>query len=113
MDDEDERVPVAAGEPDWQRGKDPDPLTAPGWNQGTGSTPMWAWLAAQHGWTQTGQHEATQRASQHGWDRETAERPWVTPEQPPWTPSRFGRRWWAVIGILWILSAIIVLVTWR
>lgn len=52
----------------------------------TGSVPVWADLAAQHGWN-TGRHENRGDG-----------RPWTSPEAPPWA----GRRDWAP---RWILPA--------
>lgn len=59
----------------------------PGQEWPTGQLPIWAELAAQHGWSNTGRHE----------DRGDG-RPWTSPEPPPWATPQPGERGWSTIG---------------
>jgi hypothetical protein len=77
-----------------------DPLVAEHWSAGeypTGQLPVWAELAAQHGWSNTGRHE----------DRGDG-RPWTSPEPPPWGTPAPGERGWSRTGT--VLGVILVLV---
>jgi len=91
--------PVVAGppgqpEPDHLTGE-VDPALVEGWE--TGQLPVWADLAAQHGWSRTGRHE----------DRGDG-RPWTSPGEPPWGSQAGAASPWPLRLTLAALVAVVV-----
>lgn len=85
---------------------EPDPQRIEEWSAGewpTGQLPIWADLAAQHGW-RTARHE----------DRGDG-RPWTSPEPPPWASQAGSRSPWplritlaAMVAVVAILAGLLV-----
>ena len=91
--------PATDAGPPGQR-EEVDPLTVEHWSAGeypTGQLPVWADLAAQHGWSNTGRHE----------DRGDG-RPWTSPEPPPWASQAGSNSRWPLRITLGLMVALVV-----